>query len=77
MWQATVRQGPGVTQSAAPSVAVLGFKNLAGRPDTAWISTALSEMLAGELGAGEKLRMVPSETTARAKSDLSLPTQKV
>ncbi|MGA8310372.1 MAG: protein kinase, partial [Terriglobales bacterium] len=73
MWQATVRQGPGVTQAAArSSVAVLGFKNLSGRPDTAWISTALSEMLAGELGAGEKLRTVPSETVARAKSDLSL-----
>ncbi|MGC2183320.1 MAG: protein kinase [Terriglobales bacterium] len=74
MWQATVRRGPAVTQSAArSSVAVLGFKNLSGLPDTAWISTALSEMLAGELGAGEKLRTVPSETVARAKSDLSLP----
>ena len=59
--------------TARSSVAVLGFKNLSGRSDTAWISTALSEMLAGELGAGEKLRMVPSETIARAKSDLSLP----
>ncbi|MGH9503479.1 MAG: protein kinase domain-containing protein [Terriglobales bacterium] len=73
MWQAAFRQGPGVTQSdARASVAVLGFKNLSGRPDTAWISTALSEMLAGELGAGEKLRTVPSETVARAKADLSL-----
>ena len=73
MWTTTVRQGPSVTQSGArSSVAILGFKNLSGRPDTAWISTALSEMLAGELGAGEKLRTVPSEPVARAKADLSL-----
>ena len=74
VWKPTVGQGPGMAQSnVRSSVAVLGFKNLSGRPDTAWISTALSEMLAAELGAGEKLRTVPSETVARAKSDLSLP----
>ena len=74
MWKLTVRQGPSAVHSnARSSVAVLGFKNLSGRPDTAWISTALSEMLPAELGAGEKLRTVPSETVARAKSDLSLP----
>jgi serine/threonine-protein kinase len=74
IWKPKVGQGP-TTDRTTPrsSVAVLGFKNLSGRSDTAWISTALSEMLAGELGAGEKLRMVPSETVARAKSDLSLP----
>ena len=37
------------------SVAILGFKNLSGRPDTAWLSTALSELLTSELAAGEKL----------------------
>ncbi len=54
------------------SVAVLGFKNLSGRPDEAWISTALSEMLTTELAAGEQLRMVPGENVARMKLDLSL-----
>jgi serine/threonine protein kinase/tetratricopeptide (TPR) repeat protein len=54
------------------SVAVLGFKNLSARPDTAWISTALSEMLATELGAGEQLRTVSGETIARMKTDLAL-----
>src|SRR6266853_1275754 len=38
-----------------PSVAILGFKNLSNRQDTAWISTALSDMLAAELAAGEQL----------------------
>jgi len=55
-----------------PSVAILGFKNLSGRPDTAWISTALSEMLTAELAAGEQLRAVPDETVARMKIDLGL-----
>jgi serine/threonine protein kinase/tetratricopeptide (TPR) repeat protein/TolB-like protein len=55
-----------------PSLAILGFKNLSGRPDTAWISTALSEMLTAELGAGEQLRIVPDETVARTKIDLGL-----
>ena len=55
-----------------PSVAILGFKNLSSRQDTAWISTALSEMLAAELAAGEQLRTVPAETVARTKIDLGL-----
>lgn len=56
-----------------PSVAVLGFKNLSGQRETAWLSTALSEMLTTELAAGESLRIVPGETVSRAKMDLSLP----
>jgi serine/threonine protein kinase/tetratricopeptide (TPR) repeat protein len=55
------------------SVAVLGFKNLSGRSDTAWLSTALSEMLTTELGAGEKILTISGENVARVKSDLSLP----
>ncbi|MFY9674503.1 MAG: protein kinase, partial [Terriglobales bacterium] len=55
------------------SVAVLGFKNLSGRDDEAWISTALSEMLDAQLSAGQQLRVVSSEDVARMKIDLSLP----
>ena len=54
------------------SVAVLGFKNLSGRPDTAWLSTALAEMLTTELSAGGKVRTIPSESVAQTKIDLSL-----
>src|SRR6267142_1908961 len=50
---------------ARRSVAVLGFKNLSGKPDADWLSTALSEMLTTELGAGEKLG-VGRVTTADA-----------
>jgi len=58
---------------ARKSVAVLGFKNLSGRADEAWLSTALSEMLTTELAAGEKLRTVPGENVALMKINLSLP----
>src|SRR5947199_5233614 len=55
------------------SVAVLGFKNLSARTETAWLSTALSEMLTTELSAGGKLRTIPGETVAQTKINLSLP----
>ncbi|MFZ0479700.1 MAG: protein kinase [Terriglobales bacterium] len=55
------------------AVAVLGFKNLSGRDDQAWISTALSEMLDAQLSAGQQLRVISSEDVARMKIDLSLP----
>jgi len=52
-------------------VAVLGFKNVTGRADTAWLATGLSEMFASEL-AGDTLRIVPSESIARATLELHL-----
>lgn len=55
------------------SVAVLGFRNLSGRADEAWLSTALSEMLTTELAAGGALRTVPGENVAQMKVDLALP----
>jgi eukaryotic-like serine/threonine-protein kinase len=54
------------------SIAVLGFRNLSGRPEEGWISTALAEMLSTELEAGEKLRLVSGEDIARTKLDLPL-----
>ena len=58
---------------ARRSVAVLGFKNLSNSPDLNWVSTALSEELSNELAVGQQLRVVPEESVARAKQDLSLP----
>ena len=67
--------GPGVASTvlARRSVAVMGFKNLTGREDAAWLSAALSEMFVSELAAGEKLRTTPGESVSRAKIDLALP----
>ncbi|MGE5413523.1 MAG: protein kinase domain-containing protein [Syntrophomonadaceae bacterium] len=63
----------GGSRPARRTIAVLGFKNLAGRPEAAWVSTALAEMLTTELAAGEVLRAVPSEDVARTRADLALP----
>jgi len=54
------------------SVAVLGFRNLSGRPEEAWLSTALAEMLSTELVAGEKLRLISGEDIGRTKLELHL-----
>jgi len=70
---ATAPEPKNAQLQARRSVAVLGFKNLSDRSDTKWVSAALSEMLATELAAGEKLRTVPGETVARMKIDLGLP----
>jgi DNA-binding winged helix-turn-helix (wHTH) protein/tetratricopeptide (TPR) repeat protein len=54
------------------SVAVLGFRNLPGRTEDNWLSSAFCEMLNTELAAGGELRMVPGEDVARAKNELPL-----
>jgi serine/threonine protein kinase/tetratricopeptide (TPR) repeat protein len=62
--------GPRFTR---PSVAVLEFKNVSGRPDKAWLSTWLPNMLTTELAAGEEVRVVPGENVAEMRINLSLP----
>jgi eukaryotic-like serine/threonine-protein kinase len=58
---------------ARPSVAVLAFKNVSGRPEEAWLSTWLPDMLTTELAAGEQVRTVPEEDVAQMVINLSLP----
>jgi DNA-binding winged helix-turn-helix (wHTH) protein/tetratricopeptide (TPR) repeat protein len=62
----------GFPRTPRRSIAVLGFRNLSGRPEEGWLSTALAEMLSTELEAGEKLRLVSGEDIARTKLDLPL-----
>ncbi len=57
---------------ARPSIALLGFKNLSGREDAAWLSMALAEMLSMEVAAGEALRVIPGENVVRTKIELGL-----
>lgn len=54
------------------SIAVLGFKNLSSGRDADWLSIAIAQMLTTELASGEKVRIIPAETVARAKVDLRL-----
>jgi tetratricopeptide (TPR) repeat protein/tRNA A-37 threonylcarbamoyl transferase component Bud32/TolB-like protein len=70
--QRPVAAAPEPTLAARRSIAVLPFANATGRADSAWLSTALAEMLTTELGAGGDLRAVPGETVSRAKRELSL-----
>jgi DNA-binding winged helix-turn-helix (wHTH) protein/Tfp pilus assembly protein PilF/TolB-like protein len=62
----------GASPAPRRSIAVLGFRNLSGRPEEGWLSTALAEMLSTELVAGEKLRLVSGEDIARTKLELPL-----
>ena len=55
-----------------PAIAVLGFRNLTGRSDTAWMAVALSEMLTTELAVGEQLRTISGENISRVRADLEL-----
>jgi len=57
---------------ARRSVAVLEPRNLSGRPESAWLGTALAEMLSSELGRARDIRLVPGETVERALGDLDL-----
>ncbi len=55
-----------------PLAAVIGFRNLTGNPDAAWLATALQEMLSMELAASETIRVVSGDTVARARRELGL-----
>jgi tetratricopeptide (TPR) repeat protein len=67
------REGPAsASAKARPAIAVMGFKNLSARPESAWLSTALTEMLSTELAAGEQLRPISGEKVAQVKQDLAL-----
>ena len=61
------------TVAARRSVAVLGLRNLLGRPEADWLATALPEMLTTELAAGSRLRVVPRGRVARMTVELGLP----
>ncbi|MBS1804506.1 MAG: tetratricopeptide repeat protein [Acidobacteria bacterium] len=71
----TFLRAPAVKKSqeaARPSIAVLGFENLTGRPQHEWLSTAFSEVLSSELAAGGRLRVISGEDVAHARKDLDL-----
>ena len=54
------------------SIAVLGFRNVAGGRNQDWLSTAFTEMLDTELAANGDLRLVSGEDVANVKHDFSL-----
>jgi len=54
------------------SAAVLDLRNLLGRPEAEWLSSALPEMLTTELAAGSRLRLVPRDNVVRMMRELDL-----
>lgn len=73
VYRGVVFGGSAQVVGARTSVAVLGFRNLSGNAQEAWLSTALSDWLMTELSAGDQLRIIPAETVARMRMELSLP----
>jgi DNA-binding winged helix-turn-helix (wHTH) protein/tetratricopeptide (TPR) repeat protein len=71
--QSEIFYGKSPSVSPRQSVAVLGFRNLSGDTQDAWLSTAFSDWLTTELSAGDQLRTVPEENIARMKLELQLP----
>jgi DNA-binding winged helix-turn-helix (wHTH) protein/tetratricopeptide (TPR) repeat protein len=63
---------PTPVSQARPAIAVLGFRDFSHHPEQAWLSTAVAEMLASEMSADDKLRVIPGEELARAQADLGL-----
>ena len=62
-------QPPAVSR---PAVAVVGFRNVTGNEDHAWLSTGLAEMLMSELASGQGLRLIPGENVSQARRELDL-----
>jgi tetratricopeptide (TPR) repeat protein len=58
---------------ARRAAAVLAPRNLSGRTEWTWLSTALTEMISAELALGGQLRLLSGESVARMRKDLSLP----
>jgi eukaryotic-like serine/threonine-protein kinase len=63
---------PAGTLPRRPAVAILGFRNLSARPQDAWISAALGEILGFELAAPGRLRLIPAENVERMQRELGL-----
>jgi tetratricopeptide (TPR) repeat protein len=57
------------------SISVLGFRDDAAAAESSWIAPAVSELMGIELGAGQQLRIVPSESVARMRRELSFDPQ--
>jgi eukaryotic-like serine/threonine-protein kinase len=66
-------QSPPTGTGSRRSIAVLPMKNLSGRADYEWFSTALTETIGRQLGAGGQLRLISGENIAAMQHELSPP----
>jgi DNA-binding winged helix-turn-helix (wHTH) protein/tetratricopeptide (TPR) repeat protein len=69
----TMASAPSLPPSSLPRrVAIVGFRDLSSRNDSAWLSTAFAEMLSTELGTSAGLQPVSGEDVAQMKRELSI-----
>ena len=59
--------------AAGSSMAIVDFNNLSQDKDSAWLATALAEMLGTQLAIGGTLHAVPDELVRPARADLAAP----
>ena len=67
--------GAGASSTAVrrSAIAVMGLRNLSKNREQGWLSTAIAEMLATELAAGTRVRVVSGQNVSQAQRTLSLP----
>jgi DNA-binding winged helix-turn-helix (wHTH) protein/TolB-like protein len=71
MIRATISEARADSRPVRRAVAVLSMKNLSGRDEVRWISTALAESINAELGAGGQLRLISGAAVAQMQQDLA------
>jgi TolB-like protein len=54
------------------SLAVLEFRDLTARRETAWLANAIPEMINADLGAGSQVRTIPGENVSQMATELAL-----
>ena len=54
------------------ALAFLAISNTTAKPGTAWLATAIQEMLATDLASGDALRLVPATEVVQARKELGL-----
>ncbi len=59
---------------ARPAIAVMGFHNVTGNQEHAWLADGLAQMLSSELSTGGAVRLIPGENVDRARRELGLET---
>lgn len=71
----SLRKPQPLPKTLRPTVAILGFKNQTGNAESQWVSTSLSDMLASELAAGDKVAPISGESVTRMKMNLAMPNE--
>jgi TolB-like protein len=67
--------GPVPATDVIDQAAVLDFHNLSGSPEHDWLTSAMAEMINGEIASGGGIRMMPREAVTALAKDLGMAGQ--